>query len=563
MLQQIFGTSLDLPVRVAVALIVIAVLLGVTIMLLRAFGGGVRTGAGRSRNGARLSLVDAISLDQRRKLMLVRCDEMEHLLLVGGTNDLVVDADVGRTAPASVAAREPALAREAPSPRIAAAAQDALAQVGATRATTAEIASPAAQEVLAPPAQESKRSLGRRPLLRGDGTLSGRQPAAQAPAAAAPTRGVISRAAPPSTMPSRGPASLTAPAVEEAGHKDATPSTPDILAEASATIAAPEQEQEAAKVVASVFEAEPAARRGSEPNIDELAERLDAALAEPVAEAPRLSLSDLLDDESAAPAPVASEPETPAPAPAEEAPVRPVFKVAEPERPAPTEREAASADRFGTRGRNRDTRPVLPPLPERPERMSPAATRRDPLPRSEPAARSELRAGGSDLGMRPREFSFRSPESSPRPGREAPRLDTPRRPTFGEEENRAPTFSLREPSSLREVPSPREAASSARSSDTGLRDTFKRESERRPSEPTVRPEPVFEARRWDPLAKPAEDAARPGAAPVVAPPTAPTLDKAPAETKAPAADPLDDLDPFGDLDAEMANLLGRNSASGH
>ncbi|MFG1311639.1 flagellar biosynthetic protein FliO, partial [Xanthobacter tagetidis] len=145
MLQQIFGTQLDFPVRLGVAILVIAVLLGATVMLMRAIGGR-RAIMTRGRSGPRLTLVDSLNVDARRKLMLVRRDDVEHLILIGGTSDIVVEADIGKAEavavaqpafetrePAAPAAQiqapqaRPALAREPAAPRIAPApALDAL-----------------------------------------------------------------------------------------------------------------------------------------------------------------------------------------------------------------------------------------------------------------------------------------------------------------------------------------------------------------------------------------------------------------------------------------------------
>ncbi len=47
-------------------------------------------GLGRSRAGARLALIEAMALDPRRKLQLIRCDDRAVLLLTGGTQDIVV-----------------------------------------------------------------------------------------------------------------------------------------------------------------------------------------------------------------------------------------------------------------------------------------------------------------------------------------------------------------------------------------------------------------------------------------------------------------------------------------
>lgn len=42
----------------------------------------------------RLAVNDAISIDAKRRLILVRCDDREHLILIGGSQDLVVESDI-------------------------------------------------------------------------------------------------------------------------------------------------------------------------------------------------------------------------------------------------------------------------------------------------------------------------------------------------------------------------------------------------------------------------------------------------------------------------------------
>jgi len=44
--------------------------------------------------GGRLSVVETLPLDLRRRLVLVRCDDREHLLLLGNERDVVVSTDV-------------------------------------------------------------------------------------------------------------------------------------------------------------------------------------------------------------------------------------------------------------------------------------------------------------------------------------------------------------------------------------------------------------------------------------------------------------------------------------
>jgi flagellar protein FliO/FliZ len=74
---------------------------------------------GASRTGLpRLSIVEAFDLDRQRQLVIVRRDNVEHLIMVGGPNDLVIEAEITRSErrqiPASEA--EKGLDKEAPSP---------------------------------------------------------------------------------------------------------------------------------------------------------------------------------------------------------------------------------------------------------------------------------------------------------------------------------------------------------------------------------------------------------------------------------------------------------------
>ena len=97
MLQQLFGTQLAFPIRVAIAAIVIAALLGLTVLVMRRLAGRAAGGDRRGRAGPRLSVLDSVSVDQRRRLVLVRRDEVEHLLLIGGNSDLVIEQNIGAT----------------------------------------------------------------------------------------------------------------------------------------------------------------------------------------------------------------------------------------------------------------------------------------------------------------------------------------------------------------------------------------------------------------------------------------------------------------------------------
>lgn len=71
----------------------------------------------------RLAVLDATAIDSRRRLVLVRRDEVEHLILIGGHNDLVVETSIGQDAETA----EPAADRSEPARKEEPATASALA----------------------------------------------------------------------------------------------------------------------------------------------------------------------------------------------------------------------------------------------------------------------------------------------------------------------------------------------------------------------------------------------------------------------------------------------------
>ena len=71
-----------------------------------------RSGSSARGRQPRLAVVDAASMnDGRRKLVIIRRDNVEHLLMIGGPTDVVVEQNIVRAAGASREKVEPALAR--------------------------------------------------------------------------------------------------------------------------------------------------------------------------------------------------------------------------------------------------------------------------------------------------------------------------------------------------------------------------------------------------------------------------------------------------------------------
>ncbi|UDL90232.1 flagellar biosynthetic protein FliO [Mesorhizobium sp. PAMC28654] len=85
------------------AALVLLVIVLVIIKLVRNLTFGTFVAGGRNRK-TRLAVMDATAVDSHRRLVLVRRDDIEHLLLIGGPTDVVVERDIRLSAP-----RRPAL----------------------------------------------------------------------------------------------------------------------------------------------------------------------------------------------------------------------------------------------------------------------------------------------------------------------------------------------------------------------------------------------------------------------------------------------------------------------
>ncbi|MFT4119955.1 flagellar biosynthetic protein FliO, partial [Bradyrhizobium sp.] len=86
------------PITFIVAFIVVLALIGVAAWLVRRFANS-RLGANTQRGRMpRLAVIDAAAVDGRRRLVLVRRDNVEHLLMIGGPTDIVVEPNIVRAA---------------------------------------------------------------------------------------------------------------------------------------------------------------------------------------------------------------------------------------------------------------------------------------------------------------------------------------------------------------------------------------------------------------------------------------------------------------------------------
>lgn len=116
MFETLFGLEMPLAARFFIAFLIVLALIGLTAWLVRRFGAN-RLGAAARGRQPRLAVIDAATVDGRRRLVLIRRDNIEHLLMIGGPTDLVVEPNivraVGAREPVRAAAAEPA-ARPSP-----------------------------------------------------------------------------------------------------------------------------------------------------------------------------------------------------------------------------------------------------------------------------------------------------------------------------------------------------------------------------------------------------------------------------------------------------------------
>jgi len=108
---------MPLTVRFFLAFLIVLGLIGAAAWAVRRFGSGRHGGAGQRGRQPRLAVIDHASVDARRRLILIRRDNVEHLLLIGGPTDVVVEPNIVRAMPASreaPAARAPAVAELLP-----------------------------------------------------------------------------------------------------------------------------------------------------------------------------------------------------------------------------------------------------------------------------------------------------------------------------------------------------------------------------------------------------------------------------------------------------------------
>jgi flagellar protein FliO/FliZ len=197
MFMSAFGENRTLAF--VVAGVVFIVLVAFILLVARAvFGSRLRLPGGRARQ-PRLGIVDAFDVDRQRQLVIVRRDNVEHLIMIGGPNDLVIESAIIRAE-----ARDQRAGREREQPSIgglswpAGPASEAPASSQPAPAPSRPpipIPEPPPLPVAAPAPTSGGAPAGA--LERPPEPLAGPPLAGPAPAPAAPRPGVPARSAGP------------------------------------------------------------------------------------------------------------------------------------------------------------------------------------------------------------------------------------------------------------------------------------------------------------------------------------------------------------------------------
>jgi flagellar protein FliO/FliZ len=244
-MDSLFGGEITGAVKFVVAFVVVLGLIAIAAWVVRRFGSGALASAGGRGRQPRLAVIDAASVDARRKLVLVRRDNVEHLLMIGGPTDIVIEPNIVRAA----------AARELATPR-----------------------TPAIQDAMPRPAPLEEETMW--PLQP--------EPAPR-----------LQRPMPPAPPPVAAPlSSALSPQTDAAALRTTPPDNLAELADALATQTPPravpkstaepvvELPEPAASPEAPATVAKPAA----DPNLTKMAQQLEAALRRPAGGEPRLDI---------------------------------------------------------------------------------------------------------------------------------------------------------------------------------------------------------------------------------------------------------------------------------
>lgn len=321
-MDSLFGLEFSLPMKFFIAFAIVLILIGTAAYLLRRFGTGALATTTQRNRQPRLAVVDSAPLDGRRKLVIVRRDNVEHLVMIGGPTDVVVESNIVRAG--VQATRETAIRTTSVEP---------LALPEETNWPPVAAAARVEQPVARPEPTRPEPVARPEPVMRAESPVLVRPAAVPIPTTHAPAPPAQHAPVPPPPppgpiMPQAANDAPPAPTAVEVRHaaQPAPPPRPAVVAPApigasaerpaaQAPVQRPQPERtEPAAAVNAPARTEPTARppapepaANEEQNLADMANRLEAALRRPAPVAPA---------PSAPPAPTTSTPpDPPAPRP--------------------------------------------------------------------------------------------------------------------------------------------------------------------------------------------------------------------------------------------------------
>jgi hypothetical protein len=229
-LATIVGESAAPIVGFILLFILVIALLLLVFAILRRVTGGTFVAGGRNRQ-VRLSVTDAAAVDNRRRLVLVRRDDVEHLILIGGPSDLVIEQNIRQFArqtriepPAtgSTTEPEPRIPEPKPEPKVAEAPTRAQPRV-ASPAPPADTPAPAqtAPQIPLRPAAPQQSEPPRRPP---EPSRQAEQPAPLPPIPPMQPVPPASKVPEIASVASSEPPAVSAPARDNGWQRTASPS---------------------------------------------------------------------------------------------------------------------------------------------------------------------------------------------------------------------------------------------------------------------------------------------------------------------------------------------------
>ena len=107
-----YGTT---TMQFVLALVFVLALIGILATLAKRFGLGYATSATKGRR--RLAVSEVIPLDGKRKLVLLRRDSTEHLVILGPSSEILVEGNIAAPVTDFAAAAADAAAKQTPPAR--------------------------------------------------------------------------------------------------------------------------------------------------------------------------------------------------------------------------------------------------------------------------------------------------------------------------------------------------------------------------------------------------------------------------------------------------------------